>query len=403
MSPNFTECGILFTANSATLYRNYSYTGRVYGSIDPTHRPALITLSGCEHLCGEGSQPYPWSAAANTITTWVLPVMGGLLLQAPFESNRFWRTVFAMARWIGSPIAAISYVLWNIKVTAKCALMVDMSVRYEEVPPEGSEFAQMRDSFYILAVMNQYAIKPKMPPVAAEKLLRIALFSDSLKLSVTQPEDLSLVKQRETLALDLRRGRRRGIVPVFVSFLWFLFSLGLSLQTAFGQLGENATAHNLALGLLLGWLPVFIMGSIIDRNPMASDDLRHQLNGLLDKVRRALLDPQLRHTYMRDTNRTEDDFRWTRNLDNDDYFRDFFIDFAGQGRSRWHYGVAHPILAGIEDAYVSGYGRDWLRHPDLARTKLVLGPDRIKGLRSFDFRELWQIGSAFATVLGTVG
>jgi hypothetical protein len=404
MSPNFTACGLLFVPHSSTLYRNYSYLGPVHGAIDPTHRPALITLRGCESLCGLGAQAYEWSAASNTITTWVLPVIGGLLLQAPFESNRFWRTVFAISRWVGSPIASLSSVLWNIKVTAKCALMVDMSSRYAVVPGEESEFAQMRDSFYILAVMNQYAIKPRMPGLEAEKLLRIALFSDSLKLSLGSEEDASLVKKRQALAFDLRRGRRRGIVPVFVSFLWFLFSLGLSLQSAFGELGENATAHDLALGLLLSWLPVFVMGSIVDRNPMASDDIRNRLNALLDSVRHALLNTQLRNTYMRDAPRSTGDFAWTDILDDHDFFEgQFFVDFAGQGRSRWHYGVAHPILAGIEDAYVAGYGRDWLRDVERARTALVKGPEGLMGLQWFDWRELWQIWSAFAIVLGTVG
>ena len=77
----------------------------------------------------------------------------------------------------------MSYILWNIKVTGKCALMVDMAIRYEEVPHEESEFAQIRDSMHILSLMNQYSIKVTACGQAAEKLLRIALFSDSLQLS----------------------------------------------------------------------------------------------------------------------------------------------------------------------------------------------------------------------------
>jgi hypothetical protein len=201
----------------------------------------------------------------------------------------------------------------------------------------------------------------------------------------------------------LRRGRRRGIVPVFISIGWFLFSLGISIEGAFGNLGENATAHNLALGLMLGWIPVFILGSIIDRNPMSSDDIRLRLNNLLDRVRKALLDADLRNTYIRDTGRASDDYQWTRALDDDEYFTDsFFSDFAGQGRSRWHYGVAHPILAGIEKAYVAGYGRDWLRDAEAARTAMVLGPETLTGLRWFDWREIWQMLSAVVIVVGTV-
>ena len=76
--------------------------------------------------------------------------------------------------------------------------------------------------------------------------------------------------------------------------------------------------------------------------------------------------------------------------------------FAGQGRVRWHYGVAHPILAGIEESFVSKYGRDWLRDAEWARTKLVKGPKVLSGLRYFDFREIWQIMSSIVLVVGTV-
>ena len=69
---------------------------------------------------------------------------------------------------------------------------------------------------------------------------------------------------------------------------------------------------------------------------------------------------------------------------------------------RWHYGVAHPILAGIEDSFVAEYGRDWLRDAEKARTKLVKGPEKLSGLRWFDFREIWQIMSAMTVVVGCV-
>ena len=34
-------------------------------------------------------------------------------------------------------------------------MMVDMATSYDEFPSEDSQFAQMRDSLYILSVMNQ--------------------------------------------------------------------------------------------------------------------------------------------------------------------------------------------------------------------------------------------------------
>ena len=84
----------------------------------------------------------------------------GLLLQAPYESNKNWDTILLLFRWVGNPISSLSYLLWNIKVTGKCALMVDMATKYEDFPDENSEFSLMRDSLFILCVMNQCKLLP---------------------------------------------------------------------------------------------------------------------------------------------------------------------------------------------------------------------------------------------------
>lgn len=72
--------------------------------------------------------------------------------------------------------------------------------------------------------MNQYSIRSGLPDVEAEKLLRVALFSDTLKLSDTESETLPMKRQK--LAYRLRAGRRQGLVPVFVSLVWWMFGLG---------------------------------------------------------------------------------------------------------------------------------------------------------------------------------
>ena len=171
-------------------------------------------------------------------------------------------------------------------------------------------------------------------------------------------------------------------------------------DVAFGQLGYNTTAHNLAIGLLLAWLPTFILCSIVDRNPTQAEAVQAKLNKLVDAVRRALLNPELRETYIKETRRPYKSFSWTALLDNDDYFHeDFFTGFAGQGRVRWHYGIAHGILAGIEDAYVARRGRNWLRDSEEARTALVEGPRDMHGLiHEFDPNVFWQMLASFVIV-----
>jgi hypothetical protein len=78
--------------------------------------------------------------------------------------------------------------------------------------------------------MNQFAVKQGMPKVEAEKLLRIALFSDSLQLEVVEDDTRNLVKRRRKLARSIRESRKKGVVPVFISLMWFLFSLVISIQ-----------------------------------------------------------------------------------------------------------------------------------------------------------------------------
>lgn len=86
--------------------------------------------------------------------------------------------------------------------------------------------------------MNQYSIKQMMPRVEAEKLLRVALFSDSLQLEVVEDETRNLVKRRRKLAKTIRESRKKGVVPVFISMMWFLFSLVVSVQ-----LGKSDFLH----------------------------------------------------------------------------------------------------------------------------------------------------------------
>lgn len=415
----FAECGIDFQ-NNVTLQNLYGYQGEPIGI--PKNSTTQITREGCLVLCGTGTDYYTWKEVSSTLTTWILPVVG-TLLQAPFESNATQRTFLAIARWVGSPIASLSYVLWNIKVSAKAALMVDMAVKYDETPDRKTDFGSMRDSMYLLLVMNQYSLKPDVVQNSkkeAECLLRIALFSRDLKLTDT---DKSLRVMRRILARELREMRRRGAVPgkqglcamcvtantiaVFVSIMWFLFAFALSVEGAFNDLGQNTTAHDLALGCLLAWFPILIMGSIVDRNPIAAEAIRKKLNALVDHVRNALHNEEHRNDFMESFQDHDDYKKLKARVDGignaEENLYEFFEEFAGQARVRWHYGAAHPILSDIEDCYIARKGRNWLADERDARMNLVLGTINAEGLMWFDIREFWQVASAVLIVGGSCG
>ena len=396
--PDFDKCFTDFT-NTQREHRTYDknktiiYQGLTYLHHNPTpdQRRFIVSTEGCRILCGSGPQYYPWNQIATTITTWVLPIIG-TLLQAPYEGNEFRNTLYALVRWIGSPIASLSYILWNIKVSGKCALLSDMSTFYNinlaklrmEGEQQMEDVLDMRDALYILGVMNQYTVKSQVNPEEAETLLRKALFAD-IPLNGGRT---TLTKRRQKLALTLREGRKRGIVPVFVTLMWFMFALAISIEGAFSSLGENSTAHDLALGMLLAWFPVLILSSIVDRNPTQTARSCAKLNKFLREVELALLADEMSFDQRE------------RSLASG-----FFCEFAGQGRVRWHYGVAHPILAGMESVLLDRLdqknARKWLQIPGI-RNDLIQGPGKEVLLLHFDLREFWEILSAFLIVVGTI-
>lgn len=119
---NITACGNYYMSNApnnTTLVDQWGWRGHVIGL--KNNPLTQVSRAGCDALCGTGNDYYDWAQASQTITTWILPVIG-VILQAPFESNAFMRTMLALTRWIGSPMASLSYVLWNIKVTGKCGV-----------------------------------------------------------------------------------------------------------------------------------------------------------------------------------------------------------------------------------------------------------------------------------------
>lgn len=91
--------------------------------------------------------------------------------------------------------------------------------------------------------------------ISAEKLLRIASLSDGLPMSAKA----SLTDRRNKIAGSMRAFRKKEVIPVFVSTSWFLLALAISIQGAFGNRGTNEAAHDLALGLLLAFLPIFVL------------------------------------------------------------------------------------------------------------------------------------------------
>ena len=395
---NFTQCYLDYKGNETSM-RLYSYHGPISDHTVPKNA-SLMSIRGCEILCGSSPDYYGWKISANAINTWIMPMIG-LLLQAPFESNAARRTFLAIVRWLGSPIASLTYMLWNVRVNAKSAMMVDMSVPFGDYPGEDTNFHDVRDGFCILSFMNQYTIDPDLDLGMSETLIRLALFCDEMKMVDGGP---SLAQRRRQLAAFLRAGRRRGVVPVFIALMWFIFSLAISLADAFDHdhLGDNTLAHNLAMGLLLAWLPVLILTGIVDRNPSATDETRRRLNDFVGATHRAL-DLPFNRDIVEHHGSGWHAHPWPDTVEADNCFGNVFKEFAGQGRVRMHFGIAQSILSNIEFSYMGQQGRNWLQNERDARWALVHhGNSSPKGPYHFDRRALWQILGSIILVDGTI-
>jgi hypothetical protein len=175
-----------------------------------------------------------------------------------------------------------------------------------------------------------------------------------------------------------------------------------SLLLAFAHIGENTTAHNLALGFALCWITPLVVASVVDRNPTAIKDLKGKFNRLLRDVRLAMQSPEAQQALSNEIGAGPDNLINSAGIEAMASLPDeFFIDFAGQGRLRWHTGVAHPILAGIERSFAAEYGRGWLSQEMHAIRALLLVHGK-KGFRIFDLHLIWQCAAAFLIVYGNL-
>lgn len=193
------------------------------------------------------------------------------------------KIVEAFTNWIGSPQAALANTMFNVYVIKQCH---DRS----EVTPDQI----VKDAFYVLSCVNQYEYpsytqtrlrrrwetdtERQVRQRARDKVLLYGLYRPLTRVYSGHYLPRDDIKDTRillsNLAYQLRMYRRRGVYPQSINILWFLVAFVISLVTAFADLGDNTTAHSLALGLLLSWLPVLITMMIVDRNPSASTRCR---------------------------------------------------------------------------------------------------------------------------------
>ncbi|EPS36372.1 hypothetical protein H072_10090 [Dactylellina haptotyla CBS 200.50] len=331
------DCQTLLQHNR-TLYQEIVYKGHItnyYGSPDADAQLVAITYTGCVKVCGNH-----WKNDTQTtldlLLDWILPALG-LITQMPWESNRNSVTGIWLARWIGSPIAALTFCLWDVKIAGRCSKLVNLSTKYRyrayhsevlraetEAQEERVAFGEARDKFYILLVMNQFELKASAENyLTPEELINAcerALYGKGVVNGV------DLVAERRRIADDLRDRRKRGVVPIFLGMGGFFFAMAVAIRKAFspGE-GNGASAFNVGLGMLVGWLPVLYLAAVVDNDHDNKPEFAHAFSKLVSTCHK------------------------------DGEFISIFGHGEGQGRGRWHYGISQTLMNRVENEFL----REW--------------------------------------------
>lgn len=298
LGANFKQCrrdieeiialnGTLGPSNStAILMEHYGFDPIYHGSLfgfkgDTSQRPLTLTLQGCSTICGADADLLSVMDAFQILTTWVLPAVA-LLSQLPYKSlgNRKRRNLEAFLNWFGGPAATLSTTLHNIFLIQRCS-----SLSHSSIWPDLHIHAT--DAYYVLSCINQYEFPTYGRNWDARNL---AVLQGTLWPLLQQDPLLAdkreqLRKMTSNLAFQLRMQRRKAVWPLAVSIIWFLIAFVISIVTAFAELGDNTKAHSLALGLLLSWLPVVVVTSIVDRNPVSAARCANLIQRWLYNVR----------------------------------------------------------------------------------------------------------------------
>jgi hypothetical protein len=178
----------------------------------------------------------------------------------------------AISNWLGSPQTALGATLFNFRQIQRC---------HQEARRAGGD-GPAHDTYFILSCLNQFDV----PDNARRESLNVLMYGLFRPLCAgVDGSELDLLRDlQHDLAHALRMLRRRGVVPVALSLLTFLAAFVFSIVLAFYDLGENSTAHSLALGILFSWLPVLVCYTIVDRNPISADRTIELVNRWLYNV-----------------------------------------------------------------------------------------------------------------------
>jgi hypothetical protein len=187
----------------------------------------------------------------------------------PFESLHDFkcrRTGATILNWLGSPQTALTATVFNFQQIRKAHRRANSKM--------SNDFIMWNNMYYVLSCLNQF----ELPHAGREqererrrffKILVYALFWPVLGPS--NEADTELTRHLlVAIAHQLRMHRRRAVIPTLASLGTFLIAFVFSVVLSFADVGQYTGVDMLVLGLLFTWLPVLVIFTIVDRNPVSS-------------------------------------------------------------------------------------------------------------------------------------
>ncbi len=183
-----------------------------------------------------------------------------------------------MLNWLGSPQTALTATIFNFR-------QIRDSHRRAQRRANTLKATQYNAAYFVLSCINQFdGLKLGFQDDAHTipdwmlSLLVYGLFRpvsrDKAPNGQDKAQDIEATeKLLAMLAFQLRMLRRRGVIPMLASLGVFLIAFIFSVILTFAELGSgsNSFSFSLAFGLLMTWLPLLVVFSIVDRNPVSSE------------------------------------------------------------------------------------------------------------------------------------
>lgn len=107
--------------------RSFLWTGTIDGVLAEVNATSQVEQANgsllfvrydkCMETCGESPEYYTWSDSFQTLSTWILPLIG-LILQLPFGGDTLWEAIQLVVRCVGNSISSLTSELWNLRVSS---------------------------------------------------------------------------------------------------------------------------------------------------------------------------------------------------------------------------------------------------------------------------------------------